>query len=217
MVREQYRQELEKLKNDVLEMGELAKLSINNCITALKKHDVKLATQVLEDGKKVDEMEFSIEKDCMHLLALQQPMASDLRFIVTCLKIIGELDRISDHSQDIANIAIELADQVYFKPLIDIPRMCKASQEILKIDLEAFKTSDVTHLKELQEKEDFVDALSDQIRREVITFMIEDPKLIRMASHFSFIAQHLERIGDHGCNIGSRVYYMVTGDRIKIE
>jgi phosphate transport system protein len=217
MFRVQYRQELEKLKNDVLEMGGLARLSVRDCITALEKHDVKLATQVLEDGKKVDELEFAIEKDCMRLLALQQPMASDLRFIVTCLKIIGELDRISDHSQDIANIAIELADQVYFKPLIDIPRMCEACQEMLLIDLEAFKTGNISRLKELQEREDLVDGLSDQIRREVITFMIEDPKLIRMASHFSFIAQHLERIADHSCNIGSRVYYMVTGDRIKIE
>ncbi len=217
MARAQYRQELEQMKKDVLEMGEIARQSVRNSVTALKNHDVKLATQVIEDGKKVDEMELSIEKDCMHLLALQQPMASDLRFIVTCLKMIGELDRISDHSQDIANVAIEIADQVYFKPLIDIPRMCEACQEMLRIDLEAFKTGDVSNLKKLQELEDLVDSLTDQIRREVITFMIEDPKLIRMASHFSFIAQHLERIGDHNSNIGSRIYYMVTGDRIKIE
>ncbi|MEM2925300.1 MAG: phosphate signaling complex protein PhoU [Methanocellales archaeon] len=217
MTRVQYRQELERLKNDVLEMGELSNISIINCIAALEKQDVKIAAQVFEDGKRVDELEFAIEKDCMRLLALQQPMASDLRFIVTCLKIIGELDRISDHSQDIANIAIELAGQVYFKPHIDIPRMREACQDILKIGLEAFKTGDISHLMELQEKEDLVDALYDQIRREAITFMIEDPKLMRIASHFSFIAQHLERIADHGCNIGSRVYYMITGDRIKIE
>ncbi|MEM2990184.1 MAG: phosphate signaling complex protein PhoU, partial [Halobacteria archaeon] len=170
MFRVQYRQELEKLKNDVLKMGELATISVINCIAALKKHDVKLATQVIEDGKRVDELEFAIEKDCMRLLALQQPMASDLRFIVTCLKIIGELDRISDHSQDIANIAIELVDQV-FKPLIDIPRMCEACRDILKIDLEAFKTSDISNLTKLQEKEDLVDRLYDHIRREAITFM----------------------------------------------
>lgn len=217
MVREDYAHELGELKEDLLKMGELAKNSADDAISSLVNRDVELASRVIEGGSEIDSLEFDIEKRCMELIALQQPMAIDLRTIGTCLKIITDLDRVSDLAADIAEIVKKIANEPLVKPLIDIPRMSKIAQSMLEDCLEAFSSYEIERLEDLSSRDDEVDSLFDQIRRELITFMIEDPRTIKNAGNLLFVALHLERIADHACNIGSRIVYMVTGKRVKME
>lgn len=216
-VRRDYLEALEKLKSDVLRMGRLAKQAAKETIDALVNHDKELATRVLEGNTVIDQLEFEIENQCMRLLALQQPMASDLRTIGTCLKIITDFDRISDLAGDIAVIVLKIADEPYAKPLIDIPRISEISQGMITDCLEAFETHRIENLEDFSQRDDQVDALVGQIQRELLAIMIENPRTITSASHLLYIALYQERIADHACNIASRIIYMVTGDRRKLE
>nr|QNO51725.1 hypothetical protein GMKFMAKO_00042 [Methanosarcinales archaeon ANME-1 ERB6] len=217
MIRKEYIEDLEKLKGDVQRMGELAKESAKNAIKALVQRDTELASRIIKDNVTIDELEFDIENRCMKLIALQQPMAVDLRTIGTCVKIITDFDRISDLAGDVAVIVQRIADEPHAKPLIDIPRMSEISQGMIADCLKAFSTGDIKILEDFSERDDVIDALFDQIRRELMMIMIENPKCIANASHLLFVALHLERIGDHACNIASRIIYMVTGEKRKLE
>jgi len=216
-VRKEYVKDLEKLKGDVLRMGELAKAAADNAIKALIQHDMELAAMILKENSLIDELEFKIEDQCMRLIALQQPMASDLRRIGTCMKIITDLDRISDLAGNIAETVQSIADEPHVKPLIDIPRISEISQGMISDCLKAFSSRDIKIVEDFSERDDVIDALFDQVRRELLTIMIENPRGIRNASHLLFVALHLERIGDHACNIASRIIYMVTGEKRKLE
>ena len=216
-IRKEYIEDLEKLMGDVLRMGELAKGSAKNSIKALVQRDTELASRIIRDNGTIDELEFDIENRCMRLLALQQPMAADLRTIGTCMKIITDFDRISDLAGDIAEIVRRIADEPFAKPLIDVPRMSEISQGMISDCLKAFSTGDIKLLEDFSERDDVIDALFDQVRRELMMIMIENPRCIANASHLLFVALHLERIGDHACNIASRIIYMVTGEKRKLE
>ncbi|MEA2076018.1 MAG: phosphate signaling complex protein PhoU [Euryarchaeota archaeon] len=216
-VRKEYVEELEKLKVDVFRMGELAKVAADNAIKALVQRDMDLASKILEENSIIDKLEFDIENRCMKLIALQQPMASDLRTIGTCMKIITDFDRISDLAGDVAEIVLRIADEPHVKPLIDIPRMSEISQGMISDCLKAFSSGDIKILEDFSERDDVVDGLFDQVRRELQMIMIEKPHSTTNASHLLFVALHLERIGDHACNIASRIIYMVTGKRRKLE
>ncbi len=216
-VRREYLEDLEKLKSDVLRMGELAQMAAKNAIEALVNHDKDLAARILEENSVIDGVEFEIENRCMRLLALQQPMAIDLRTIGTSLKIITDFDRISDLAGDIAEIVLKIADEPYAKPLIDIPRISEITQGMIADCLEAFESQRIEKLEDFSERDDLVDALFGQIRRELISIMIENPRTITSVSHLIFIGLHQERIADHACNIASRIVYMVTGERRKLE
>ena len=217
MIRKEYIEDLEKLKGDVLRMGELSKESAKNAIKALVQRDTELASKILKENAVIDDLEFDIENRCMKLLALQQPMAVDLRTIGTCMKIITDFDRISDLAGDIAEIVIRIADEPHAKPLIDVPRMSEISQGMIADCLTAFSSGDIKMLEDFSERDDVIDALFDQVRRELMMIMIENPRCIANASHLLFVALHLERIGDHACNIASRIIYMVTGEKRKLE
>lgn len=216
-VRREYLEDLEKLKADVLRMGELAKIAAKNAIAALVNHDKELASKLIEGNSVIDQMEFDIENRCMRLLALQQPMAGDLRTVGTCMKIITDLDRISDLAGNIAKIVLIIADQSYVKPLIDIPRISEISQGMIADCLDAFTTHKIGKLEDFSQRDDLVDGLVGQIQRELLAIMIENPRTITSASHLLYIALHQERIADHACNIASRIIYMVTGERKKLE
>ena len=217
MIRKEYIEDLEKLKGDVLRMGELSKESAKNAIKALVQRDAELASKILKENAVIDDLEFDIENRCMKLLALQQPMAVDLRTIGTCVKVITDFDRISDLAGDIAEIVIRIADEPHAKPLIDVPRMSEISQGMIADCLTAFSAGDIKILEDFSERDDVIDALFDQVRRELMMIMIEKPRGIANASHLLFVALHLERIGDHACNIASRIIYMVTGEKRKLE
>jgi phosphate transport system protein len=216
-VRKEYLAELEQLKMDTFRMGELAKVAAENAIRALVDHDKELASQLIEENSVIDKLEFEIENRCMNLIALQQPMAIDLRTIGTCLKVITDFDRISDLAGDIAEIVLLIADEPYAKPLIDIPRISEITQGMLADCLDSFSSHQIENLEDFSQRDDVVDGLFGQIRRELLAIMIENPRTITSASHLIFIALHQERIADHACNIASRIIYMVTGKRRKLE
>lgn len=217
MMRREYHDKLDGLKKKVLMMGGLAKQAAENSIKALVNQDMKLASKIIKDNAVLDDLEFEIENECIKLIALQQPVAKDLREIVTYLKVITDMDRVSDLAGNIAEVVLKIADEPFVKPLIDIPRMSEISQDMLADCLEAISSLKVENLLDFSKRDDVVDALLDQVRRELITIMVENPRSIRNASHLLFVALHLERVADHACNIASRVVYMVTGRRIKLE
>ncbi|MFX0068281.1 MAG: phosphate signaling complex protein PhoU [Promethearchaeota archaeon] len=218
MLRKRYREDLDKLKKDVVKMGKRTIRSVRDAVESLEEKDVKLSNEVLKNNADIDEMELNLESRCMHLIALQQPVGDELRFIATTLKIIGNFDRISDLAGNIARINIETVDKPHVKPLIDIPRMCKTAQEMIQCIITAYEKEIIGDcISQLSKKDDLVDGLFEQIYRELITMMIEDPKIISDATSLLLVARYLERMADNACAIGGRVVYMITGKRVKIS
>jgi len=217
MVREVYHRDLHKLKEEVISMGSLVSKAIGDSVLSLKNRDVGLAQKVIEMDTEIDAMDHRIEEDCMRLLALQQPMARDLRLIISALKMSIDLERMGDLALEIAIITKITASVPSVKPLVDIPRMSDICQEMLKNIMIAFENKDVELAKVVAKRDDEIDMLFDQVRRELISYMIEDPKKITGAQHLNFVARYLERIGDHITNISENVVFMVTGERLELN
>lgn len=217
MVREQYREELAEVRQMVLRLGELVGTSIKNSVEALCDHNVEQAEAVIKGDAKIDDHSAKIEIECMRLLALQQPMARDLRMIGAVIKINLDLERMSDLAVDIAKIVVVIGDEKHIKPLIDIPRMARIACKMLDSVMKAFSESKPDLAYETAKCDDEIDALFDQIRRELITLMVEDPRKLASASHLSFVAHYIERMGDHATNICESVVYMITGKRVKLN
>lgn len=211
--RRTFHQELEKLEDDVIKLATMAEEAVAQSVKSLKQKDVDMAQKIIDGDDVLDELALDIENRCFSIIALQQPMASDLRTIGSALKIVTDLERIGDHAVDIAKVTKRLYDKTYIKPLIDIPRMAQITQEMLRASLQAFIKREVTFLDELKEQDDEVDHLYSQIFRELLTFMMADPSTINQAMEFLMVASHLERVADHATNIGEWVYYAVTGER----
>ena len=217
MVREAYHKDLHRLREEILNMGNLVGKTIGDAVLSLKDRDVELAQKVIDMDKEIDAHDHSIEENCMRLLALQQPMARDLRLIISVLKMSIDLERIGDLALEIAVITKITASAPPVKPLIDIPRMSETCQEMLANTMSAFENKDVEAAKQVARRDDEIDALFDQIRRELISYMIEDPKKITGAQHLTFVARYLERIGDHITNLCESVVFMVTGERVELN
>lgn len=217
MVREAYHKDLHRLKEDIVNMGNLVGTAIGESVLSLKNRDVEMAQKVIDMDNEIDALDHDIEENCMRLLALQQPMARDLRLIISVLKMSIDLERIGDLSLEIAVITKMTANVPLVKPLIDIPRMSEICQEMIKDCMKAFENKDVELAKQIARRDDEVDALFDQIRRELITIMIEEPKKITGAQHLTFVARYLERIGDHITNLCESVVFMVTGERVELN
>ncbi len=217
MVREEYHEELAKLEQMVLNLGEMAGTAIKSSVKALRCHDVEQAKVVIKGDDEIDDLSVEIETACMRLLALQQPMARDLRMIGAVIKINLDLERMSDLAVDIAKIAVAIGDEKHIKPLIDIPRMAQIAREMVDGGMQAYTESNSDLAYEIAKRDDEIDALFDQVRRELITLMVEHPTRTANASHLTFVARYLERIGDHASNICESVVYMVTGDRVKLN
>ncbi|HHI30487.1 phosphate transport system regulatory protein PhoU [Methanosarcinales archaeon ex4572_44] len=217
MTRKQYHNQLRKLKEDTITMGNIAKDNVLGATISLKDHDPELAKKVIEAGSDIDELYAQIEDTCFALLALQQPMARDLRMIGAILKINIDVERIGDIAFEIAKITIATLEENHIKPLVDIPRMAEICSEMLASSMEAFENSDDRLARKIAKRDNEVDALFDQVRRELITYMIEDPKTIKNASHLTFVARYLERCGDHITNICESIVYMATGERTDLN
>ncbi len=217
MVREAYHRDLHKLKSDVTGMGSLVSKAIGDAVLSLKTRDVGLAQKVIDMDGEVDAVHYKIEDECMRMLMLQQPMARDLRLIIAVLKMNIDLERMGDNALEIALITKLTASVPPVKPLIDIPRMSEICQEMLSNTMKAFENKDVELAKITAKRDDDVDMLFDQIRRELISYMIEDPKTITGAQHLTFVARYLERIGDHITNLCENVVFMVTGERVELN
>jgi phosphate transport system protein len=206
-----FHSKLREIQDDILAMGSMVGKAIDRSIEALKSRNLDLAQQVVEDDKKINQKRFEIEETCVELIATQQPMASDLRIILAVLNIISEVERIGDYAEGIAKIAVMIGDEPPLKPLIDIPRMAEQTKEMLRRSLDAFINRDAEASKKISAEDDIVDQLYEQVFRELLTFMAEDPKTITRATRLIWVAHNLERAADRVTNICERVVFVVTG------
>lgn len=207
-----FEKELEDLHLDLIKMASLVEESIENTIHALKKQDQDLARKIFRNDDVIDEMEQKIEKRCLNLIARQQPLAKDLRTISTALKIITDMERIADHSADIAEITIRMADEKYIKPLIDIPKMAELAKNMVNKAIDAYVKQDVELAQAVCNSDDEVDDLFYKIILELINIMKNDSQAVEQGINFMFIAKYLERMADHATNIGEWVVFNVTGE-----
>ncbi|MCM0758766.1 phosphate signaling complex protein PhoU [Sporomusa sphaeroides DSM 2875] len=212
-IRHNYDQELEQLRQSLLTMGMAVARAIDDAVNSLARQDAELAGRVMDYDDEIDQMEIDIEDKCMVLIARQQPIARDLRIIGTGLKITTDLERMGDHAYDIAKIALDMANQPLIKPLVDIPRMAQMSQKMLKDALDAYITLDITLAEQVCLNDDEVDNIYHQVFRELLTYMMEDPRTITQATQLIFVARYLERVADHATNIAEWTIYLVTGQR----
>jgi len=203
------------LQDAILRMGGMVERNIYQAVEALKNRNLQLAQQVIDADLEVDELENEVEEECIRLIALRQPMAKDLRAITTAMKITHELERMGDLAVNIAERNVEMCEEPPLKPLIDIPRMAEHAQLMLRKSLDAFVREDAKLALEVCESDDLLDNLNEQIFRELITFMIEDPKTISRATRLVLVSRYLERFGDHATNIGELVVFMVEGRNIR--
>ncbi|MFW6306767.1 MAG: phosphate signaling complex protein PhoU [Bacillota bacterium] len=212
-MRKSFHESLRDLKNDMLKMASMVEDAINKSVKALKEGDMDLAQQVKDDDDAIDDMELILEEKCTKLIALQQPVAKDLRMIIVISKLVTDLERIGDHASNIANVVLKIGDEPLIKPLIDIPRMTEIVTRRLRDTLDAFVNMDIELAKKVAREDEEIDVIDEQILRELLTFMMEDPRTIRQATYLMFISRFLERIGDHSTNICERIIYMVSGRR----
>ncbi|MBT9161192.1 MAG: phosphate signaling complex protein PhoU [Dehalococcoidia bacterium] len=210
-IRITYNKRLREIQDEVLLMGSMVEKAIARSIDALKRRDLKLAEQVVEDDQKINQKRFAIEESCITLIATQQPMAGDLRIIISVLNLITELERMGDYAEGIARITLMIGDEPPLKPLIDIPRMDEKARDMLRRSLEAFINRDSDEAIRITAEDDEVDNLYDQVFRELLIFMMEDPRTITRATRLIWVAHNLERIADRVTNICERVVFTVTG------
>jgi phosphate transport system protein len=208
-------QEIEALKAQLLQMGGRSESIIGKSIEALRRRDTALAREVIDDDRAIDRLEIDIEERCVGLLALQQPLASDLRFITAALKISNDLERVGDHGVNIAGSALKLAAEPELKPLVDIPRMASLAGGMLREALDAFVRRDAETARRLCRSDDEVDALNRQLFRELISYMIEDPRSITRAMELILVARNLERVADLATNIAEEVVFIAEARIIK--
>ncbi|MCF6148574.1 MAG: phosphate signaling complex protein PhoU [Candidatus Kuenenia sp.] len=210
-----FEQQLGILRKKLIQMASIVETAIANAVNSLKERDSELARSVVTHDEQVDVVELEIDKQCIDLLALQQPMAVDLRFITSAMKITNNLERMGDLAVNIAERVIPLNQEPQLKPLIDIPIMANIAQTMVKDSIDAFVNKDTALAQSVYQRDSTVDALNDQIFRELLTYMMEDPGNITRAVHLMFISQHLERIADHSTNIAEEVVYIVKGRVVK--
>jgi phosphate transport system protein len=210
-MRTTYHKKLREIQDDILVMGSMVGKAILSSVNSLKNRDLELAHQIITDDQKINNQRFAIEEKCIELIATQQPMAGDLRIIVAILNITTEIERIGDYAVGIARITIMLGDEPPLKPLIDIPRMAEQTSDMLRRSLDAFVNRDAEVAKTISMEDDLIDHLYDQVFRELLVFMAEDPRTITRATRLMWAAHNLERAADRVTNICERIVFIVTG------
>jgi phosphate transport system protein len=210
-----YEEELRAVRADLLKMGGLVEHQIAEAMQALVNRDGAKARETIARDAEVNRMDVETDEQCIRLLALHQPAASDLRFITTGLKITTDLERIGDNAVNICERVLELNEEPQLKPYLDLPRMAAAAQSMLKDSLDAFLRDDAVLAEEVIARDDEVDQLNYQMYRELLSYMAEDPKTIGCATRLLFISKYLERIADHATNIAEMVVFMVKGRTIR--
>jgi phosphate transport system protein len=210
-----YEQQLGQLRTSVLEMGGLVEEQIGQAVRALVQRDLALARTTIDNDHTVNRLDVEIDELSLKLLALHQPAARDLRLITTALKITTDLERIGDMATHIAERAIELSAEIPIKPYIDIPRMADLARDMLHRSLDAFVHEDVELALGVCMADDAIDQLHEQLFRELLSFMAEDPKIVSRAMRLLFVSKYLERVGDHATNIAEMVIFMVKGRSIR--
>lgn len=217
MVREDFDRNLRQLQGDLLTMGSMVEKSISRSIDALKRRDLEASQEVIDGDDYIDQKRYEIEERCINLIATQQPLASDLRSLISILHISVELERMGDYAEGIAKISVSMGNEPPLKPLIDIPRMGDMASDMLRRSLDSLVNRDVAGATAVCNYDDRVDELYQQVYRELITFMLEDHRMITRATFLLWVAHDLERIADRATNIAERVIYLVTGKMIEIN
>ncbi len=210
-----YERELQELKEGLLYLGGLTEKTIANALKALLERDSELAKEVIAGDIVIDQLDNANEERCIRILALRQPAAIDLRFIATAIKITGHLERIGDMAVNIAEKVLLLNEEPQLKPYIDIPRMGEIVQRMIHQSMDALVHEDVALANQVRLDDEIVDDLTEQVFRELLTFMMEDPRTIKTALIIMQISKNLERIADHAEGIADMVIYMVTGKSVR--
>ena len=210
-IRTAFDQELQDLRDNMLRLGSMVSTAVGLSIQALKDRDQELARQIIEDDEKINQLRFKIEEDCLAIIARQQPAARDLRFIVAVINIVLDLERMGDHAAGVATIVLRMGHEPLLKPLIDLPRMAQIAREMLQASLDAFIAEDAQAAMTIPPRDEEVDQLYTQIFRELITYMIEDPRTVTRAMYLLFCAHNMERVADRVTNICERVAFLATG------
>ncbi len=207
--------ELNEVKDDLIQMGRLAEIAIGDAIRALLVRDLELAEDVLRSDDAINRLELAIDERCLRAMALYQPAAGDLRFIAMALKINNDLERIGDQAVNIAERAVELMKEPPLNPLMDIPRMAELVQMMLTQSVDAFVQRNAELARAVCARDDQIDALDDQIFRELLAYMFEDHAAISRAVQLILVSRHLERVADHATNIAEDVIYLAEGRQVK--
>jgi phosphate transport system protein len=203
--------ELERIRSDILRMGSLVERAIERSVQALKDRDPDLAQQIINDDAEINQLRYDIEEHCLELIATQQPAARDLRMVIAATHLAVELERMADHAAGTAEITKRIYQEPLLKPLIDLSIMAKVAQEMIHAALDAFVAFDADAAQKVATRDDELDGLYQQVFRELLTYMLEDPRTISRATYLLWVAHNLERIGDRVTNVCERVVFMATG------
>ncbi len=217
MTRETFDRELQRLQDEMLALGSIVEETLSESVNALKRRDLEASSRLIERDRYINERRFQIESDALILIATQQPMAGDLRIIAAIIEIVAELERIADYAKGIATINIRIGHQPLIKPLIDIPFMAQKACSMLHRALDSFVHRDVELARSIPAEDDEVDALYNQVYRELMTYIIADPRNIEQANHLLWVAHNLERAADRTINICERVVFTVTGQLAELN
>jgi phosphate transport system protein len=210
-------EDLKRLNNVIAEMGGLAEAQLTRAVESLVRRNTELATQVVQDDKRIDALETEVGQMTVRMLALRQPMAQDLREVVAAIKIASDIERIGDYAKNIAKRAIVLSAHAPLKPVASIPRMSQLALHIIKDVLDAYIEKDAEGARAAWRRDEEVDEMYNSVFREMLTYMMEDPRNIGPCTHLLFIAKNIERIGDHATNVAEIVYYLVHGRSLDEE
>lgn len=214
MLRKRFHQKLEELHTSLLEMGAVVEEVIELSIEGLKKQDLEKSERAIELDKRVDQFEVDIEKKCLDLIALQTPVATDLRTVSTILKMITDLERIGDYAVNIAYDTKKLNTKKLIKPLVDIPRMADIAKQMVRGSLDSFVMEDANLAKEIAKMDDLVDEIYNNVYEELLEKVNDNNEDMEQIIHLLFIGRHLERMADHATNICEKIVYMITSKRV---
>ena len=206
-----YDEALRKLDDALIRMTALAESQLNDCLAALSQRDSALATKVIDGDAEIDDLEHFVSEQAVRLLVLRAPVADDLRMVVTALKVAGDLERIADHAANTARRSLVLNQFPAIAPVRPLLRLGEAVQDLLRATMDAYMTGDAEQALAARDRDQEVDARYSSLFREILTYMMEDPRTITLGSHLMFIAKNIERVGDHATNIAEMTYYRVTG------
>jgi len=211
-IRATFERDLRAVQDNLLRMSSLVDSAISRSLQALADRNADLARQVVADDAQINALRFQIEEECVKLIATQQPMARDLRMIIAAMNIITELERMADHAAGTARIVLRMGDEPLLKPLIDMPRMADECRDMLRLALDAYVRRDADLARAVAKRDDVIDGFYTQIFRELLSYMIEDPRTTTRALYLLFATHNLERIGDRATNIAERVIFMTSGE-----
>lgn len=205
-------QRLLEVRDNLLRMGQLVDSAIDRSMTALKHQDQALARQVIHDDTVINDLRFRVEEECLALIATQQPAASDLRVIVASMNLVNDMERMGDHATGIAKTVLRMGNEPLLKPLIDLPRMADLCQQMVEAAMQAYVARDASAARAVAARDDRLDALYNQIFREILACILEDPATTTRGLYLLFSAHNLERIGDRVVNIAERIVFMTSGE-----